>query len=620
MDIIEAFEEKPHDLNELLQLIVDRTTSFSKAERVIIYLYDDHEKVLWNRAGQGAELMELEFKLGEGIPGQALEKGKSIHIADVGQDSRYDAKVDDVTDVSVKTMLCSPIMDKEKRIGAIQLINRTDGGSFNERDVAFVEAMCAQAAIAIENTILFGSLQETRKHEQELAEKIKEQNEKLQEAYQTVEEENKAVVETSKRVGKSRMIATIVFIILFLGLGLFVWRSATGWISKSKAEKAEAIPEITEKVESANVFTVEPQFLSYPLTLTGTLEPSNIENKFAPFTGRILSMDFIIGEEVRKGQKLLVLSDEKVKVEFRTAKIAEITAREEYDKKLNWATSTELANAKRDLQRAEESMNTNERLYKLGIISRENLELSKDGYNTSKTKLETVEKEGNAQAVQISEFKWENANLTVRELEEKMAKAVITANADGVAIKPEVGGGSTDEKKTVKPMEPGVTMDDGTIFVAIADLTRLKVLGRVEEVDIISVKQGQKVKVTGSAFPGITLEGEVTYVSSQAKKGGRSPYFDISVITDPITEEQRKYLRLGMSAVLSIVTYSNPEALMIPFGAIKIARDGNYVYKIEPGVKEPVKTRVTTTGKTTPTQIEIESGIKAGDKLVIVNP
>ena len=617
MDIIEAFEEKPHDLTELLELIIDKTTSFSHAERVIIYLYDDHEKLLWNRAGRGADLMELEFALGQGIPGQVIEKGKSFNILDVTQDARYDPKIDDITDVPVKSMLCSPIMDKQKRIGVIQLINHTGGGSFNDRDVAFVEAMCAQAAIAIENTILFGSLQETRKHEQELAEKIKEQNEKLQEAYQEVEQENRNVTETFKKVGKTRMVATIVFILLFLLIGIYAWRSTRGWISETKAAKVDIL-EMAVKPEDANIFTVQTQSLSYPLTLRGTLEPSDVENKFAPFTGRIISTDFVIGEEVEEGQELLVLNDEKVKVEYRTAKVAEITAREEYDKKLNWATSTELSNAKRELLRAQEKYSSDQRLYDLGILPRETLENSSDALDNAKVKLDTVEKEGNAQAVQIAEFKWKNANLTVTELEEKMEKAVIKANTDGVAIKPEVGG-STDDKKS-KPVESGMVIDEGTVFVAVADLTRLKVLGRVDEVDITSVKQGQSVRITGEAFPGVVLEGEVTYVSSQAKKGGRSPYFEINVVTDPITEEQRKALRLGMSATLSIVTYSNPEALLIPFSTIKIARDGNYVFKMLPGAKEPVQTRVYTTGKTTPTQVEIESGIQPGDKLLIINP
>ncbi|PWU04072.1 MAG: hypothetical protein C5B43_05130 [Verrucomicrobia bacterium] len=621
MEIQEGIEEKPHDLNELLNLIIEKTKKFTHSERVIIYLYDEHEQILWNRAGEGVEFMSVEFKLGQGIPGQVIEKEKTFVINDTQRDSRYDPKIDDITDVRVKSMLCAPITEKNKKIGVIQLINKQDG-EYDDDDVAFVEAMAAQASIAIENTVLFGSLQETRKHEQELAEKIKEQNDKLQEAYMKVEEEKKTVQESSKNVTRNRIIGTIGAILLFVLIGLGIW----AWTYRGKGKKQAAAPTAEQlgidvnKIENKNVFTVTPQSLSYPLTLRGILEPASIENKFAPFTGRIVSKNFTIGEEVAKGQVLMVINDEKVQVEYRNAKVAEITAKEEFDKKKDWASSTQLADAKRDVFRAQEKLDSSQKLYDLGVISKEQLDSADDALHSAKTKLETTEKEGDAKAVQVAKFKWENAAVTEKEFAEKMKQAVIKSDTIGVAILPPsgTGGGGVEDKKT-KPIEVGMTIDDGTVFVSIADLTRLKVVGKVEEVDITSVKQGQEVKVTGDAFPGITLEGKVTYVSSQAKQGGRAPYFEINVETEELTEEQRKRIRLGMSATLSIVTYSNPEALMVPFAAIKIARDGNYVYKIVEGQAQPESVRVET-GKTTPTSVEITSGVQAGDQLLILNP
>lgn len=618
MEILEGFEQKPHDLNELLNLIIEKTKSFTQAQRVIIYLYDDFEKVLWNRAGEGVEFMAAEFKLGQGIPGQVMDKEKTFNIPDVSKDTRFDAKIDDVTDVTIRSILCSPIIEKPKKIGVIELINKQTG-AFDAADEAFVEAMCAQAAIAIENTVLFGKLQETRKHEQALAEQIKEQNDKLQVAYMKAEEETKTVKETSKYVTRNRTIATVAIISLFLIIGLIVWGIQYFFDKKaSTAPSSEQLGINVAELGEKNFYTVVPEPLSYPLTLKGVLEPSNIENMFVPFSGRVVSKNFTIGEEVTKGQELLVLNDEKVKVEYRNAKIAEITARQEYDKKKNWGTGTELLDAKRDLIRDQRKLDSSNRLYDLGVISKNDLESAQDAVHNAETKLDTTEKEGNAEAVQIAEFKWDNAVLTEKEFSDKLEKSTIRANTDGVAILPIASAASSgsDTKKNVV-VEVGMMVDDGTVFVAIADLTRLKVVGRVEEVDITSIKQGQEVRVTGDAFPGIVIEGSVTYVSSQAKQGGRAPYFEIYVETLPLTEEQRKRIRLGMSAILSIITYSNPEALMVPFSSIKIARDGNYVFKLAPGQAEPEKVRVET-GKTTAKSVEITSGVKAGDKLLIL--
>lgn len=618
MEILEAFEPKPHDLNELLNLIIEKTKNFTQAQRVIIYLYDDFEKVLWNRAGEGVEFMAAEFKLGQGIPGQVIDKEKTFNIPDVTKDSRFDPKIDDITDVQIKSLLCAPITERPKKIGVIELINKQTG-AFDAADEAFVEAMCAQAAIAIENTVLFGSLQETRKNEQALADKIKEQNEKLQEAYMKVEEETKTVKETSKNLKRNWLIATVGIISLFFGIGLIIWGVKYFFETKEKkAPTSEQLGVDLKQLGEKDFFTVVPESLSYPLTLRGVLEPSNIENMFVPFSGRVLSKNFTIGEEVKKGQELLNLNDEKVKVEYRNAKIAEITALQEYDKKKNWATGTELLDAQRELIRSQQKVDSSKKLYDLGVISKDSLDSAEDSLHNAQTKLETTEKEGNAEAVQIAEYKWDNAVITERELADKIEKAIIRANTDGVAISPitSAASGGTESKKNVT-VEVGMLVDDGTVFVAIADLTRLRVVGRVEEVDITSIKQGQEVKVTGDAFPGIVIEGLVTYVSSQAKQGGRAPYFEIYVETLPLTEEQRKRIRLGMSATLSIITYSNPEALMVPFNAIKIARDGNYVFKMIPGQLEPEKVRVET-GKTTAKSVEITSGVEAGDKLLIL--
>lgn len=624
MEIIEAFEEKPHDLNELLNLIIEKTKKFTHAERVIIYLYDNHEKVLWNRAGEGIEFMAAEFKLGQGIPGQVIEKEKSFNIPDITKDTRFEPKIDDVTDVRIKSLLCAPIIEKTKKIGVIELINK-EGGPFNDDDEAFVDAMSAQAAIAIENTLLFSSLQVTRKHEQELAEKIKEQNDKLQEAFIKVEEENKVTKESTKYLTRNRTIAMIAIIGLFLIIGLVIWFTRHLFIGKTstptKTQPAVKVnmAEMTDK----NFYTVAPESLSFPLTLRGNLEPSRIENMFVPFTGRVVSKDFTIGEEVKKGQELLVLNDEKVKSEYRNAKVAEITALEEYNKKKSWATSTELLDAKREVFRGQEKVTTSKKLFDLGVISKDELTQSEDTLHNAETKLTTTEEQGNAQALQIAEYKWDNASLTEKELKAKLDKSTVKANTDGVAITPissrSEGGGGSDSTTKRTTVEIGMMIDEGTVFVAIADLTKLKVVGRVEEVDITSIKQGQSVKVTGEAFPGIVIEGNVTYVSSQAKQGGRAPYFEIYVETLPLTEEQRKRIRLGMSATLSIITYTNPQALMVPFSAIKIARDGNYVFKIVPGQEQPEQIRVET-GKTTPKSVEITSGVQAGDKLLILNP
>lgn len=610
---LDEFKEKPHDLNELLALIIENASKYTHAERTIIYLYDEGEQVLWNRAGEGVEFMSIEMKFGQGIPGQVIEKMKSINIPDVSKSTLYDPKIDDVSDVAIHSMLCSPITDRDhKRIGVIQLINKRDG-IFDDKDVAFVEAMCSQAAIGISNTLMFVSLQALRKRELELTEKIKEQNELLQVQYQKVDEEKKEIQQSSKAIGKAWLYTSLFVILALAGIGYYFWQSGTiGSLAATKlAEKEKPVILKPGAEEDKNVFVVKTQSLTSPLSLSGSLEPSEVENIFAPFTGRIVSKNFTIGEAVKKDQVLLVLNTEKIEAQYRNAEKNELKAKEEYDKKKNWSTSKELANARREVLKAQENLNTTERLYKLGIESQQNFENAQEQVDKARDSLSDIEKQGNEQNVLFAEYDWKNAALDARELKDKMSKATIKSNVDGIAITPLIFA-SGDKK--VPTIEPGVTLDESTVFVTVADLTHLKVLGRVREVNITSVKPGQDVKIFGEAFPGTILTGKVTYVSSQAKTG-REPYFDIYVVTDPLTEEQRKRIRLGMTATLKVDTYTNPKAILVPFDTVKLTREGVFVYKVKPGSTEPEKIPVTT-GLTTQTAVEITSGLKEGDRIV----
>lgn len=632
----EQNENKKHDLNDLLGLLIDQLMRVTHAERALIYLYDTGDQVLWNRAGVGAEIMEIQFKLGDGIPGKVIAEGVAINIEDVSRDNQFDPAIDQITDVKIKNMLVVPIIDaRSHKVGVVQLINKKEG-SFNERDLQFVEAMAAQAAIGIENTVLYLNLQETRKREEILNEEIRVQNKKLQDAYLQLDEKAKLAETSSKNILRNRTILTVASIILFVILGFFVWRSGRVATPTTKKQPEVVLPKITEDgTGELPIFTVKTEPLYFPLTLSGNLDAVETVNLFAPFTGRITEVNFKIGESVAKGQVLLKLDTEHLESEYRSAQIEMWKARNKYDEVKDWDKGVEMAKARRELQRAQEDLEDKKQtlektkeLYRLGIISEREwdatLKAEKQaeiGLLTTQESMDATIKKGDTQAVQIELFGLENAELKARDLKEKLDKATIEAPTYGVAIRPvsssEAVSGQSGRKEVT--VEKGVKIDEGSIFVAIADMTRLSVLGRVDELDITSVHAGQDVEITGDAFPGVILKGKVDYVSSQAKTGGTKPYFEIRVTTIPLTKEQLEAVRLGMSATLSINKYMNPKAILIPFSTIRTEPDGNYVYKIVEGEKEPVKTKITR-GITTVKSVEVTSGVEAGDRLLILSP
>lgn len=621
--LIDEFNEKPHDLNELLNLIVEKASSFAHCERAVIYLYDKHEDLLWNRAGTGAEFMQLQFKVGQGVPGRVFESGKSLVVHDVSHDKHFDPNVDEVFDISVKSLLATPIITQNgNKIGVIQLLNKK-GDAFNQNDVEFLDAMSSQAAIAIENTLLFAQLDEARKKEHELSEQVRAQNRKLQDAYLVVEEDNKVVKSSSETTNQKWLTAIVATIAGFLLISLL----SVYFIFDTSDSSPTGQIDISAKPGDLKTIVAKSQPFTFPITLTGTLEPGETENLISPFSARILEKNFDYNEVVKQGQVLLRFSVEEVEAAYRSAQIEEINARTEYDKVLEWSESTEVVEAQRALERAideEDEASSrlvgSEKLFELGVISKDErdkdqkqLRHAKDKVVSEKDRLANILKKGDEKAIEIAKFRWENASLKAKELKEKVERATIISPVEGVVLAPQLRG---DKDKLP---DVGVKMDEGVLLGSVADLSKLSVLGKVDEVDIRKIKLDQEVTVSGDAFPGTRFKGKVVYVSSQAKSGSRAPSFDVRVITDTLTEDQRKAIRLGMSATLSIIYYNNPSAILVPFDAIKIEKDGKYIVRINQETQKPEKVRIET-NITTPSSVEVVSGIENGDQIVILNP
>jgi len=94
------------------------------------------------------------MKRGEGIVGAVVESGEPLVINDVSKDPRFYKNVDDDTGFQTRSILCVPLHTVNRLWGAIEVLNKLDGGEFDDDDLALCEAVAGQAAIAIENAML----------------------------------------------------------------------------------------------------------------------------------------------------------------------------------------------------------------------------------------------------------------------------------------------------------------------------------------------------------------------------------------------------------------------------------------------------------------------------------
>lgn len=143
----------------------------------------------------------------------------------------------------------------------------------------------------------------------------------------------------------------------------------------------------------------------------------------------------------------------------------------------------------------------------------------------------------------------------------------------------------------------------------LASVERLKVSAKVSELDINQLREGQAVEISGDGFEGTTLEGVIAALGGQALPGmaqGGSPQFEVTVSVAPLDPRQLQKIRLGMSAKLTVTTYRNEQAIVVPPEAIRHEGDRLFVdFRQAPGAS--VMAQQVKIGRSTPEGVEVSS-------------
>ncbi len=147
------------NLDRLLQLILGEVTRVMEAERSSLFLVDRERNELWSKIAQGLEVREIRLKIGMGISGYVAQSGKIVNIPDAYADPRFNQDTDRRTGFHTRNILCVPMLNKMNEvIGVLQVLNKRDG-IFTAEDEELILALSSQAAVAVENAILYEDIQ-----------------------------------------------------------------------------------------------------------------------------------------------------------------------------------------------------------------------------------------------------------------------------------------------------------------------------------------------------------------------------------------------------------------------------------------------------------------------------
>src|SRR5437660_770308 len=150
------------NLDSILQTIMEKMAEYFRPDTWSLLMVDEEKDELYFAIAVGAAaevLSKARLKVGEGIAGWVAKHGQALIVPDVYSDPRFAKRIDEMTKLETRSIICVPLRSKLRVLGVIQLVN-VHMENFTDQETFFLQSLCDYAAIAIENARSVEKIQE----------------------------------------------------------------------------------------------------------------------------------------------------------------------------------------------------------------------------------------------------------------------------------------------------------------------------------------------------------------------------------------------------------------------------------------------------------------------------
>jgi HlyD family secretion protein len=308
-----------------------------------------------------------------------------------------------------------------------------------------------------------------------------------------------------------------------------------------KLTQKDKVELFTAKVERGDIRSV--------VEATGEINAVTSVQVGSQISGRIYRLYADFNSQVKKGQLLAEIDP----ALFQGA-VLQSQADLENARASLAAAKANLLKEQANAQQTRADFARTEELTKQGVMSQQQLDVSKANSESSDAGVKAAQAQVNQSAAQV---KQREAALTVAET--NLRYTHIYAPIDGVVVSRAVDVGQTVAASMTAP----------TLFTIAQDLSQMQVYTKTDESDVGQIHPGQRVTFTVDAFPGQRFRGQVSQVRM-------NPTVVQNVVTyDTIINFQNPDMKLfpGMTAYVSIPVQAVQNVLMVPNGALRYTPD-----------------------------------------------
>ncbi len=332
---------------------------------------------------------------------------------------------------------------------------------------------------------------------------------------------------------------------------------------QAELEKIDSNTANAAKIKLVNVAPVVVQDFKHYIDLQGHVDAENI-SYISPrgMPGQVKAVYVVQGQYVKKGQALLKLDDAIMQ-------------------QLVVAARQQLEGIKTQLSFARNLYNRQKNLWEQGIGTEVQL-------ITAKTNVESLENQ------------LKSAQESVQVAVEQLKTANVVSDVNGVADIVNIRVGETFQGMTQAGPQ-----------IKIVNTSSLKVVSNIPENYLTRLHKGTPVEVViPDANKKVT--SSISLISQAIDITQRGFVAEARIPADPA-------LKPNQTAILKIMDYTAPNAVVIPVNTVQTDETGKYVYVLVQGSngRSVAKKQTVLIGEVYGNNVEIKSGLKGGEQLVV---
>lgn len=367
------------------------------------------------------------------------------------------------------------------------------------------------------------------------------------------------------------IIVAAVLLLLFLGLRQ---------CGKAALNKVAALG-------AAQTHTVARGEIVSQVEITGEVQPETVVSIKSKVSGKIVKFYADESDLVRDGD---IIAD--IEPDYNQANTL-------------FSTKAQLSRAELRLRNAREKLAEQRVLLDKEFISEEQYKAAEDEFT----------------AAQIEYTQALNQYEMIKDMDVPGKVIHVYASATGTVIERTVEEGEMVQSSLT-------SFGEGTVLMKIADLSRMVVRSKINEVDIAKFHLGQEAKIKLDALPYENYAGSIVKIAPSAITENNAKVFPVEISINATGETARP----GMTAAVNIIGESRPDVLVIPIRAVFTDdKNQDIVYLLPPEDKQagqdkkkappqqPLPTPVTL-GANDLQSVEVISGLKEGDVISLNEP